>query len=220
MTENTGMEAPITAVTVFRDGARITRSAQLTFPAGLSAVQMPSLPVVADPESVRVAVRGQDVALLEVEANRRFGADPVRAEIVRLRSEAEGWRDAVQALDDEDAAEQARLGFACHLSEAAAVAMARAVSFGRAGHDDLAQMAAHLSTSTASALERRRDIHARRRAAQRELEAAEQRLDEAERRAGPAEFVEVTASVEATTQTQAEGGAVLPRRRRLLAAAL
>jgi uncharacterized protein (TIGR02231 family) len=204
MTENTGMEAPITAVTVFRDGARITRSAQLTFPAGLSAVQMPSLPVVADPESVRVAVRGQDVALLEVEANRRFGADPVRAEIVRLRSEAEGWRDAVQALDDEDAAEQARLGFACHLSEAAAVAMARAVSFGRAGHDDLAQMAAHLSTSTASALERRRDIHARRRAAQRELEAAEQRLDEAERRAGPAEFVEVTASVEATTQTQAE----------------
>jgi uncharacterized protein (TIGR02231 family) len=204
MTENTGMEAPITAVTVFRDGARITRSGQITLPTGLSAVQMPSLPVAADPESVRVAVRGQEAGLLEVEANRRFGTDPLRADIVRLRSEAESWRDAVQALDDDDAAEQARLGFAGHLSEAAAVAMARAVSFGRAGHDDLAQMAAHLSTSTATALERRRDIHARRRAAQRELETAEQRLDEAERRAGPVEFVEVTASVEAAAQTPAE----------------
>jgi hypothetical protein len=40
-------------------------------------------------------------------------------------------RDAVQALDDEETAEQARLDFAGHLSEAAATALARAVSFGR-----------------------------------------------------------------------------------------
>src|SRR5262249_57235411 len=118
---------------------------------GPGGVQRPGLRTAAAPEWVRVAVRGQDTGLLEVEANRRFGADPLRADVVRLRSEAESWRDAVQALDDEDAAEQARLGFAGHLSEAAAVAMARAVSFGRAGHDDLAQMAAHLSTSTATA---------------------------------------------------------------------
>jgi hypothetical protein len=197
MAEPAGLDAPITAVTVFRDGARITRSGQVTLSPGLSPVLMPNLPVSADPESVRVAVRGEDVALLEVEANLRHGVDPLRAEIVRLRSEAEKWRDAVQALDDEDAAEQAGLGFAGHLSEAAAIAMARAVSFGRAGHDDLAQMAGFLSASTASALERRREISRRRRAAQRELEAAEQRLADAERRADVDRFVEVRASVEA-----------------------
>jgi uncharacterized protein (TIGR02231 family) len=204
MAEPAGLDAPITAVTVFRDGARITRSGQVTVSPGLSPVLMPNLPISADPESVRVAVRGADLALLEVEANLRHGVDPLRAEIVRLRSDAENWRDAVQALDDEDAAEQARLGFAGHLSEAAAVAMARAVSFGRAGHDDLAQMAGFLSASTASALERRREISGRRRAAQRELEAAEQRLADAERRAGAAEFVEVRASVEAAARTPAE----------------
>jgi uncharacterized protein (TIGR02231 family) len=204
MAEPEGLDAPITAVTVFRDGARITRSGQVTLSPGLRPVLMPSLPVSVDPESVRVAVRGHDVALLEVEANRRHGVDPLRAEIVRLRSEAEKWRDAVQALDDEDAAEQARLGFAGHLSEAAAVAMARAVSFGRAGHDDLAQMAGFLSASTASALERRREISRRRSAAQRELEAAEQRLADAGRRAGAVGFVEVSASVEAAAQTAAE----------------
>jgi len=116
MAEPEGLDAPITAVTVFRDGARITRSGQVTLSPGLWPVLMPSLPVSVDTESVRVAVHGHDVALLEVEANRRHGVDPLRAEIVRLRSEAEKWRDAVQALDDEDAAEQARLGFAGHLS--------------------------------------------------------------------------------------------------------
>jgi uncharacterized protein (TIGR02231 family) len=149
-------------------------------------------------------VRGENAALLEVEVNRRYGADPVRDETVRLRSEAELCRDAVQALDDADAAEQARLGFAKHLSEAAALAMARAVSFGRAGRDDLSQMAEHLASSTASALESRRDIAARRRAAQRELEAAEGQLSDAEQRSGAAEFVDVAAAIEATAATDAE----------------
>ena len=116
MTEPAGLDAPITAVTVFRDGARITRSGQVNLPPGLFPVLMPNLPVSADPESVRVAVRGRDVALLEIEANLRHGVDPLRAEIVRLRSEAENWRGSVQALDDEDAAEQASIGFARHLS--------------------------------------------------------------------------------------------------------
>ena len=77
---------------------------------------------------------------------------------------------------------QARLDFLGHLSGAAATALARAVGFGRASHDDLAQMAGHLSADTGDALGRRRDIAARSRAARRELEAAERRLDEAEQR--------------------------------------
>jgi len=200
----TELNAPITAVTVFRDGARVVRTGVLELTAGLRPVVVRDLPASADPASVRVAVRGRDAALLEVEVNREYGADPVRAEVVRLRSEAESCRDAVQALQDEDAAEQARLGFARHLSEAAATALARAVGSGRAGRDELAQMADHLAASTASALERRRDIAVRKRVAERELQAAEQRLADAERRADPAEFTEVTAAIEATADTRAE----------------
>ena len=197
------LDAPITAVTIYRNGARVTRSGAVALQPGRSVLVVRNLPAYADPESVRIAVRGQDVALVEVEASRRYGADPGRDETVRLRSQAERCRDAVQALDDEDAAEKARLGFAGHLSEAAATAMARAVSFGRASRDDLAQMADHLSASTASALERRRDIAARRRAAQRELEAAEERLADAEQRSGAAEFTEVSADIEATAAADA-----------------
>jgi len=195
--------APITAVTVFTDGARVVRTGALSVRPGECQVVIGGLPASADPASVRVAVRGHGLALLDVEVRHRYAADPLRDEVVRLRSEAEARRDEVQSLDDADAAEQAALGFAGHLSEAAAVAMARAVSFGRAGHAELDQMAGHLSASTASLLERRRDISAKRRVAHRELQAAEHRLAAAEKRV-PVQFIEVSATLEVTSATEAE----------------
>ena len=205
MAEGTSLDAPIVAVTVFGDGARVQRSGIVSVEPGLRPVVIGGLPASVDPASVRVAARGRDLALLNVEVHRRYRTDPLREETGRLRAEVERCRDAVQALDDEDAAEQARLDFLGHLSGAAATALARAVSFGRAGHDDLAGMAGHLSDDTAGALGRRREISVRRRAARRELEAAEQRLEAAEERAGDAvEFAEVAATLEASAATRAE----------------
>jgi uncharacterized protein (TIGR02231 family) len=205
MAEGTGIDAPITGVTVFKDGARVQRRAAVSVEAGLAPIVISNLPAALDPASVRVAARGRDLALLSVEVHRRYRADPLREETWRLRAEVERCRDAVQALDDEDTAEQARLGFLNNLSEAAATALARAVSFGRADHDELARMAGHLADGTASALERRREIGGRRRAAGRELEAAEQRLAAAEKRAGRSVvFAEVSATVEARAATRAE----------------
>jgi uncharacterized protein (TIGR02231 family) len=205
MPEVTGVEAPITAVTVFTDGARVQRTGTVNLEPGSRPVVISGLPAETDPASVRVAARGQGLTLLNVEVHRRYRADPLREQTARLRSEVEHWRDVVQALDDEDAAEQARLDFLGHLSGAAATALARAVSFGRAGREDLAQMAGHLSADTADALGRRREISARRRAARRELEAAEQRLDAAGKRAShPVAFAEVSATLEASGAATAE----------------
>lgn len=203
MAGDDGLIAPITAVTVFGDGARVARIGRLDLEPGLRAAPIGRLPATADPASVRVAVRG--AALLNVEVRRRFAADPLHEETGRLRADVERLRDALQAIDDDDAAVQARLDFLDNLSGAAATALARAVGFGRATHDDLAQMAGYLTADTASAKERRRQIAARRRAAQRELEAAERRLASAEKRTGQSvEYAEVFASIEADTAGQAE----------------
>ena len=69
------------------------------------------------------------------------------------------------------------------------------MGFGRASHDDLAQMAGHLSADTGDALGRRRDIAARSRATPAgSCEAAERRLDEAEQRVSqPAAYTDVSA---------------------------
>jgi uncharacterized protein (TIGR02231 family) len=200
-----GMETTITGVTVFTDGARVQRTGTADLEPGRRTVVISGLPAALDQASVRVTARGTDLALLNVETRHGYTANPLRQETARLRAEAEQCRDAVQALDDEDAAERARLDFLGHLSGAAATALARAVSFGRAGHDELAGMAGHLSADTADALGRRRDIAARRRAAQRELDAAEQRLKDTEKRAGRSvAYTEVAATLEAGAAGSAE----------------
>jgi uncharacterized protein (TIGR02231 family) len=200
------MDAPITGVTVFRDGARVLRTGVTELAAGPGSVTIGNLPATVDTASVRVAARGRDLALLNVEVRRRVGTEPLREQAARLRAEVERWRDAVQELDDEDAAEQAGLGFLGHLSEAAATALARAVGAGRAGYDELSGMAGHLSASTAGTLEKRRGIAARKRAAERELAAAEARLTAAEQGGKPKRvaFVEVVVDLEAQSATAAE----------------
>ena len=199
------MDAPITRVTVFTDGARVMRTGLTQLAAGPRSLVVGNLPASADTASVRVAARGDDLALLNVEVHRRVSAEPLREQTARLRAEAERWRDAVQGLDDDDAAEQAGLGFLGHLSEAAATSLARAVSSGRAGYDELSGMAGHLSASTANTLARRREIAARKRVAERELAAAEARLKVAAHGGGrQVEFVEVTLDFEAGADTEAE----------------
>jgi len=199
------LDAPISAVTVFRDGARVQRSGTVNVAPGAQPVVIGGLPAGLDPASVRVAARGPGLALLDVEVHRGYRTDPLREDTARLRSDVDRCRDLVQELDDEDTAEQARLSFLAHLSEAAATALARAVSFGRGDHDDLARMAGHLSADTSGALGRRREINARRRAARRELDAAEHRLEAAERQAGSSVAVtEVSATLEASAATSAE----------------
>jgi uncharacterized protein (TIGR02231 family) len=206
-TVDTGQESadtPITGVTVFTDGARVTRAGVTGVQPGVRPVMIASLPESADPSSVRVAARGHDLTLLNVEVQRRVAAEPRQESLAQLRADVERCRDAVKELDDADEAERAGLGFLGHLSEAAATSLARALSSGRAGYDELAGMAGHLSASTATALGRRREIAARKRAAQRELDAAVARLAGAEQPGEPVVFIEVSALLEAAAATEAE----------------
>jgi len=205
-TQEPGLDAPITGVTVFTDGVRVLRSGLAELGAGPASLTIGPLPEGTDAASVRVAARGHDLALLNVEVKRQVATEPLRQQTSQLRADVEHWRDALAGLDDEDAAAQAGLGFLGHLSEAAATSLARAVGSGRAGYDELSGMAGHLSAATASTLAAKREIAARRRAAQRELEAAESRLKDAER-GGTAKkiaFVEVTVDLEARAATEAE----------------
>jgi uncharacterized protein (TIGR02231 family) len=197
-------DTTITAVTVFTDGARVTRAGVTDVQPGVRPVVIASLPESADPSSVRVAVRGEGLALLNVEVQRRVATLPRQESVARLRADVERWRDAVSELGDADEAERAGLGFLGHLSEAAATSLARALSSGRAGYDELAGMAGHLSTSTAAALGRRREIAARKRVAQQELDAALERLAGAQEPGEPVVFTEVSVLLEAEAATAAD----------------
>jgi hypothetical protein len=53
MAEGAGLDAPITAVTVFKDGARVQRSGTVSVGPGLRPIVIGNLPVTVDPASVR-----------------------------------------------------------------------------------------------------------------------------------------------------------------------
>ncbi len=89
MVEGTGLDAPIAAVTVFMDGARVRRRGTVSVEPGLRRAVIRDLPPSVDPASVRVAARGRDLALLNVEVHHRYRTDPLREETARLRSEVE-----------------------------------------------------------------------------------------------------------------------------------
>jgi uncharacterized protein (TIGR02231 family) len=203
-TELESADTPITGVTVFTDGARVTRTGVAGVQPGVRPLVVASLPEGADPSSVRVAARGHDLALLNVEVQRRVAAEPRQESLAQLRADVERCRDAVKELDDADEAERAGLGFLGHLSEAAATSLARALGTGRAGYDELSGMAGHLSASTTTALGRRREIAGRKRVAQRELNAAVERLAGAEQTGEPVVFIEVSVLLEAAAATEAE----------------
>ena len=65
MADGTGLDAPITGVTVFRDGARVQRSGTVNVRRA-QTVLVSGLPASVDPASVRVAARGLGLALLDV----------------------------------------------------------------------------------------------------------------------------------------------------------
>ncbi len=60
------LDAPIVAVTVFTDRARVTRRGAIHLPPGEHALALTGLPVGLDEDSVRAAGRGAQVRILGV----------------------------------------------------------------------------------------------------------------------------------------------------------
>lgn len=198
-------DAPIAAVTVFTDGARVRRRGTATVAAGTRAVTIAGLPGGVDHSSVRVSVHGAGLRLDGVAVRKDFQPQPLREQAARLRGEVDRLRDELRELDDADAAQRAGLGFLGHVSEASATALSRAVGAGRMDAGALEEMAQRLTAGTAEILARQRETAARKRTAQRELEAAERRLEAADKQASsPPSFCAVTATLHADAATEAD----------------
>jgi hypothetical protein len=73
------LEAPIVAVTVYLDAARVTRRGTVTLPGGSSVVTIADLPASLQEDSVRVAAHGDGLTLTAVEVSAHVDADDLRA---------------------------------------------------------------------------------------------------------------------------------------------
>ena len=109
------LDAPIVAVTVFGDRARVTRAVRLArWPS--TRFLLPRLPAGADPDSVRVEVRGERARLEWIDVHQAApdevapaatsvvldGLARVERDLARARQEAEFMRKLAGTRDDDD----------------------------------------------------------------------------------------------------------------------
>jgi len=178
------IDAPIVAVTVFPDGARVTRRGRLRLPAGEQLVVLDGLPLVLRADSVRVSGSGP-ATVLGVDVIKRH--EPRTADETTLRME-EDLRDArahLVAIDDDDAIAAERLAFLSGLAGRATRSYAVALAAGETDPVRVAELADALAAQQAAVRQDRRALAERRERAREQIAAYERGLEARRRQREP-----------------------------------
>ena len=167
------VDAPIVAVVVYPDRARVTRRGRITAPAGDQTVYVESLPLALQEDSVRVSGRGPATVLGVDVAIRHHpqAPDDTVAELERQRREAQ---DEVDELTDADEVQAQLDRFLAQLGRRAGGTFARTLATSEASVE--------LGEFTESLAGRLSDVRAKRRQLAKQRHEAEERLAAADRR--------------------------------------
>jgi uncharacterized protein (TIGR02231 family) len=102
----------VTRVTVFPDGARVTREAVLRIPAGDPVVVFPDLPAAAPPDSLQVTGSGDaPLTIVQVESGQDFLEGPAPEREAALADALQKLLDRRREVDDRKSALQKQLAF-------------------------------------------------------------------------------------------------------------
>ncbi|MBO9402241.1 DUF4139 domain-containing protein [Shimia sp. R9_3] len=118
------LNAPVTAATLYSQGATLTRSVPFTAPAGAHELLITNLPASLDPSSVRVALDGATLGAVTLRNDRTQPFDLTdSAELTAAKAARDAARDALRASEDAKAdvlmhaqAAEARLAYLATLT--------------------------------------------------------------------------------------------------------
>ena len=197
------LDAPIVAVTVFTDRARVTRRGTLQLEAGEHTIALERIPSMLEDDSVRASGRGANVRILGVEIVTRFVTEAPEEDLSTLQQQLQTLQDRDTALADSEAAEAERIEFLKTLRQSSGTNLARGVAYGKTDLGSVESMSQYLTKELEAALSRRRDLARQRRDLAREIQAAQSRLGQVQHYESY-ERREVHVMVEATAATELE----------------
>jgi uncharacterized protein (TIGR02231 family) len=198
------LQAPIVAVTVHPEQARITRRGRVALRSGAAELVLAELPTSLLEESVRVAGRSEAAAVRVVGVDLRF-RDLAEVPDERVRAAEDAVRDAERALaavDGQDAGEAARAELLQRLARRSGDRLAAALAEGRAGTARVAEVGAAVAGQLVEVAQRRREHAERRERARHALDAAHAELDRL--RGSGRQRREAVIAVEAAVDTEVE----------------
>jgi uncharacterized protein (TIGR02231 family) len=184
VTDEVALEAPITAVTVYPDRARVTRRGRLRLAPGEHRVILQPLPLTLLPDSVRVAGLGP-ATVLGVDVVRRHQPRTTDETARLLEEQLRQARSALAALEDEDAVAAERLAFYSGLARRSTRAYAGALAAGSSDPARVGELADALAAQQAAVRESRRVLAERRELVQEQIKAYERGLEARRRQREP-----------------------------------
>jgi uncharacterized protein (TIGR02231 family) len=203
------VDAPIVAVVVYPDRARITRRGRITAPAGDQTVYVESLPLALQDDSVRVSGRGPATVLGVDVAMRHHpqAPDETVAELERQRREAVAL---VEELADADEVQVQLDVFLAQLGRRAGGAFARTLAGGDSGVE-LGEFTESLAGRLSAVRAQRRELAKQRHEAEERLAAADRRLAAvAEQRVPDRRSAAVGLALESEAEVEIELSYVVP----------
>ncbi|GAB2941948.1 DUF4139 domain-containing protein [Micromonospora polyrhachis] len=198
------IDAPIVAVTVYPDRARVTRRGTVALPAGQHRVRIGPLPLDLHRDSIRVGGTGPATVLGVDVVTHHHDRSPDSA-VAEL--EEQRWTVTVELteLADADAVERQRAEFLATLAQRSGGTYARALAAGDATPADVGAFADSVADQLAESRARQRELTHRRRLAEERLAAIERQLATLTGRQRPDRLAaEVTLAVGAADADAAE----------------
>jgi uncharacterized protein (TIGR02231 family) len=189
------LEAPIVAVTVYPDAARVTRRAQAQLDTGEQRILLGPLPQMINTESVRVAGSGP-ATILGVATSLRHRPRQDDPRVAELTASARDLESQLASLGDQAEAMEHRLTFLDRLAQRAGTGYARAISAGEQEADAAFGFADSLTDQLVQTKARQRAAHRLRDDFAEELQAIQRALAELPHQHAPDQnYVEVRLDV-------------------------
>ncbi len=203
------VDAPIVAVAVYPDRARITRRGKVILPAGDQTVYVEPLPLILEKDSIRVAGRGP-ATVVGVDLAMRHNPqapDETVAELERQRREAQA--EVAELADDDDV--QAQLdAFLTQLARRAGGSFARSLASGESA-TELSGFTESLAARLSAVRSKRRELAKLRHDADDRLAAADRRLAAVAQQRTPDRLsAAVTLALETEAEVEIELSYVVP----------
>jgi uncharacterized protein (TIGR02231 family) len=197
------LTAPIVAVTVYVDRARVTRRGIVHLSPGEDVVSVGPIPLTMDVDSVRTSGKGANVRIAGAEVGTRYVTETPDVDAAEMQHQLEALNETKRTLADDDAAENERLKLLQSLRDASGARFAKAIAAGQAGVDNFRPLAAYLDEELRELQARRRDIATKQKALEKEIQVLEARLKQSHSSTAQ-EWREVLVVVEATTEANLE----------------
>jgi uncharacterized protein (TIGR02231 family) len=173
------VESRITAVTVYTDGAIVTRTAHLDLPAGQTELSFEKLPAALVDESLQVSGHGTaSVTILDVNARTTFVAAPSDPRVKAIEDTITDLQKKVRSLADRATVLEQQRALLGKIENAVAAPPAKETTAPRPSFDDWQKLLAFADDNRSKFAAEQQSLDEQRQTLQDQITAATAQLDE------------------------------------------